>query len=169
MRLGLKSAQLKTPLGVMLTVADQKALYLLAFVDEGEWERKLRHLSQSTGLSIKQGLTDPIVAVREELEQYFAHRLTRFETPLRFVGTPFERQVWAALCQIPYGSTFTYKQVAEAVGHPTAFRAVARANASNRLALMVPCHRVVRSNGQLGGYDGGITRKVALIELEKAQ
>jgi AraC family transcriptional regulator of adaptative response/methylated-DNA-[protein]-cysteine methyltransferase len=106
-------------------------------------------------------------SARAQLEEYFAGRRTEFTLPLDLGGTPFQRLVWEQLRQIPYGSTKSYEALAKSIGRPGAPRAVGRANGDNRLAIVIPCHRIVRSDGTLGGYGGGKWRKQALLELEQ--
>lgn len=109
-----------------------------------------------------------VAAVRAELDQYFAGRLRRFSTPLDLRGTAFQLRCWRALLEIPYGQTVTYAELARRVGCPRGFRAVGMANHDNPVAIVVPCHRVVASDGTLGGYGGGLALKRALLELEGA-
>ena len=101
-----------------------------------------------------------------QLDEYFAGTRRRFDFPHRLHGTPFQEKVWAALRDIPYGETRSYKDIAEAIGHPKAFRAVGMANHANPICIAVPCHRVVGSNGSLTGYAGGVEKKRFLLELE---
>jgi methylated-DNA-[protein]-cysteine S-methyltransferase len=101
-----------------------------------------------------------------QLEAYFGGRLRRFDLPLDLGGSAFQRQVWDQLLAIPYGETRTYAEVAVAIGHPSAVRAVGSANGQNPVAIIVPCHRVVRTGGGLGGYGGGLEAKRALLDLE---
>jgi len=103
----------------------------------------------------------------DELQRHFAGTQPHIELPLDVRATAFQRRVWDALLAIPYGETRTYKQVAESIGAPTAFRAVARACATNPVAVVVPCHRVVGTDGTLTGYAGGLHRKKKLLENEK--
>ncbi|HEX3744041.1 MAG TPA: methylated-DNA--[protein]-cysteine S-methyltransferase [Bryobacteraceae bacterium] len=103
-----------------------------------------------------------------ELRAYFAGKLHTFSVPLDMQGTEFQLSVWHRLCRIPYGETRSYAQIAEAVGRPTAVRAVGAANGSNPVAIIVPCHRVIGSNGKLTGYGGGLPMKKRLLELEGA-
>jgi AraC family transcriptional regulator of adaptative response/methylated-DNA-[protein]-cysteine methyltransferase len=105
--------------------------------------------------------------LRDELRAYFAGALTQFTVPVVTPGTPFQERVWSELRRIPYGETRSYEEVARAVGTAAAQRAVGRANGSNRIAIVVPCHRVVNKNGQLGGYGGYLWRKQALLRLER--
>jgi methylated-DNA-[protein]-cysteine S-methyltransferase len=108
----------------------------------------------------------PFRAVIEQLDEYFAAGRRAFDLPLALDGTPFQQRVWAALQEIPYGRTATYGEIASGMGHPSAARAVGMANNRNPIAIIVPCHRVVGSNGALVGYGGGLDRKRPLLELE---
>ncbi|ALO11934.1 Methylated-DNA--protein-cysteine methyltransferase [Streptomyces venezuelae] len=101
-----------------------------------------------------------------QLDAYFAGELTEFDLPLHLVGTPFQLRVWEELCRIPYGETRTYGELAEALGNPTASRAVGLANGKNPVSIVVPCHRVVGAGGSLTGYGGGLDRKQRLLALE---
>lgn len=106
--------------------------------------------------------------VFRQLDEYFAGMRKAFDFPYRLQGTPFQEAVWAALRDIPYGETRSYKDIAEAIGHPKAFRAVGMANHANPIFIAVPCHRVIGASGSLVGYGGGLEMKKALLELEKA-
>ncbi|MFM2484198.1 methylated-DNA--[protein]-cysteine S-methyltransferase [Celerinatantimonas yamalensis] len=107
-----------------------------------------------------------LVAVILQLNEYLAGKRTRFTLPVVMTGTPFQRSVWQALMTIPFGETRTYQQLANAIGHPRAVRAVGAANGRNPISIIVPCHRVIGSNGKLTGYAGGVERKAALLQLE---
>ncbi len=109
----------------------------------------------------------PFPEVIDQLETYFAGERTTFDLELAAVGTPFQRSVWTALCRIAYGETASYGQIAQSIGRPGASRAVGLANGSNPICIIVPCHRVVGSNGSLTGYGGGLERKQFLLDLEK--
>lgn len=111
---------------------------------------------------------DSFSAVAEQLDAYWRGELTTFDVPLDPVGTDFQKSVWKALREIPYGTTVTYGAIADAIGKPRAVRAVGRANGSNPIAVIVPCHRVIGANGSLIGYAGGIDKKTKLLELEGA-
>jgi methylated-DNA-[protein]-cysteine S-methyltransferase len=102
-----------------------------------------------------------------ELKEYFAGQRREFDVPLTFAGTPFQRLVWAALREIPYGETMSYGELAERLGKPSAARAVGLANGKNPIGIIVPCHRVVGSNGSLTGYGGGLDRKRYLLDFEQ--
>ena len=106
--------------------------------------------------------------VLSQLGKYLRGELKRFDCPLDLRGTPFQKKVWSRLAKIPYGQTRSYKEIAEAIGHPKAFRAVGNANGSNPIPLILPCHRVIESNGGLGGFGHGIRVKKELLDLEKS-
>jgi methylated-DNA-[protein]-cysteine S-methyltransferase len=102
-----------------------------------------------------------------QLDDYFAGKRRDFDFPLEPAGTPFQRRVWEALCEIPYGETWSYLQLATRIGNPKACRAVGLANGRNPIAVVVPCHRVIGANGSLTGYGGGMDRKRLLLDLER--
>jgi methylated-DNA-[protein]-cysteine S-methyltransferase len=110
--------------------------------------------------------SEPFAAAAEQLAAYFAGRLTDFTLPLAPAGTPFQRRVWAGLQEIPYGETWSYGQLASKIGNPAAVRAVGLANGRNPIAVVIPCHRVIGSDGSLTGYGGGLDRKRFLLDLE---
>jgi len=163
----LKASWLDTPLGPMTAIADDDALYLLEFLDCRGLEREIERLKQKTKAVIIKGATPPIHSIENELSQYFKGNLVKFKTPLFLFGSLFQKQVWETLQKIPYGETRSYADIAKSIGKPTAFRAVAQANGANQLAIVIPCHRVINTNGALGGYAGGITRKEWMISHEK--
>ncbi|GAB3658612.1 methylated-DNA--[protein]-cysteine S-methyltransferase [Glycomyces tarimensis] len=113
--------------------------------------------------------TPVLQAAAEQLDAYFAGRLRRFDLPLAAAGTAFQQRVWAALCDIPYGTTVSYGDIAREIGNPAAVRAVGLANGSNPIAIVVPCHRVIGANGKLTGYAGGVWRKERLLALERGE
>jgi len=112
--------------------------------------------------------TEPFKAAADQLDAYFAGALTRFTLPLAPQGSQFQQRVWAALLEIPYGETESYGELAERIGSPGAARAVGLANGKNPIGIVIPCHRVVGSNGNLTGYGGGLERKKQLLDLELA-
>ena len=111
---------------------------------------------------------EPFAAAADQLAAYFAGRLTEFTLPVAPAGTPFQRRVWAGLQDIPYGETWSYGQLAGKIGNPAAVRAVGLANGRNPIAVVIPCHRVIGSDGSLTGYGGGLERKELLLRLEGA-
>lgn len=108
----------------------------------------------------------PFRTVRRQLEAYFEGELFKFDIPLSLTGTPFQRRVWEELRQIPYGTTISYAELARRVGNPAASRAVGSANGKNPISIIVPCHRVIASDGGLGGFGGGLDRKEWLLDHE---
>lgn len=144
-----------SPVGELTLVEEQGSLVGLYMSDQ-------RHRPAIDGRRDDQALPE----VREQLAAYFRRDLKEFDLPLRLLGTPFRQQVWQALRTIPYGQTWTYAELARAIGNPAASRAVGLANGRNPISIVVPCHRVVGSNGDLIGYGGGLARKQALLDLE---
>jgi AraC family transcriptional regulator of adaptative response/methylated-DNA-[protein]-cysteine methyltransferase len=163
----LKAAWLDTPLGPMLAMGDEEALYLLEFAERRGLEREIERLIQKEKVAIIRGTTAPIASIEAELAAYFEGTLQQFKTPLHLLGSPFQKQVWEELTRTPYGQTRSYAAQAEAMGKKSAYRAVANANGANQLAIVIPCHRIINSNGDLGGYGGGVARKQWLIDHEK--
>jgi len=159
---------LETPMGRMIAIADEAALYLLEFTDRKNMRRQFDRLRKVQGRAVLPGRTEITQQIETELTAYFKGQLTEFKTPLATSGTVFQMTTWQALLTIPHGETRSYAQLAELIGNPRAVRAVASANANNGLALIIPCHRVIGSDGGLGGYAGGLARKRDLLSLEKA-
>lgn len=156
---------LETPLGPMVAAATGQGLCLLEFAPEaGEPLARLRRFFSGP---MVESLHPHLETVREELARYFSGRLREFTVPLVYPGTPFQCLVWSELLRIPYGQTRSYQEIAAAVGRPGAVRAVGLANGQNRIAIIIPCHRVIQKNGQLGGYGGGPERKRYLLALEQ--
>jgi len=139
-----------SPLGAMTLEGTDTALCALRFGAHGEGEPNalLRRASQ-------------------ELSEYFAGKRREFDLPLSPEGTDFQKKVWRTLCDIPFGETRSYKDIAEAVGNPKGLRAVGMANNRNPIAIIIPCHRVIGKNGSLTGYGGGLDKKAYLLKLEK--
>ncbi len=156
-----------TPLGPMLAGATDDGLCLLEFTDRPMLPTELAALARLRG-PITAGTHPHLDRARSQLTEYFAGRRTAFDIPLDTPGSGFQGRVWSGLRQIPYGSTVTYADLAQETGRPGAARAVGRANGSNRVAIVVPCHRVVAAGGGLGGYGGGLDRKRQLLALESA-
>lgn len=159
---------LETPIGQMLAIGDNEALYVLEFGDYPGLEREVRRLLRTTQKICLEGDSKAINSIERELELYFKRELRDFKTPTRLIGTPFRIRVWEQLKKIPFGKTKSYRQISEELGFPKAFRAVAQANGANQLAIIIPCHRVINANGALGGYAGGLERKEWLLNHEKS-
>jgi AraC family transcriptional regulator, regulatory protein of adaptative response / methylated-DNA-[protein]-cysteine methyltransferase len=163
------AAWLRTPLGPMVAAATARGACLLEFTDRRMLEKQLEILGRRLRLAVVPGENEHLVRLREELGQYFVGRRRAFEVQLHTTGTPFQERVWQELRRIPYGETRSYVAVADALARPGAVRAVGQANGMNRIAIVLPCHRVVNANGRLGGYGGGLWRKERLLALERGQ
>jgi len=164
---GLQLALLDSPLGALVAVADHVRVHLLNFAGDRDLETNRVEASHALGLPVASGNNRVLQRLRDELNQYFQGKRRRFEVPFFTRGTEFQRRVWAELQRIPYGQTASYKDIAIAAENRAAVRAVGRANATNRLCLLIPCHRVIAQDGTLGGYGGGLWRKRFLLELER--
>jgi methylated-DNA-[protein]-cysteine S-methyltransferase len=149
-----------SPIGELLLLGDDRALYGL-YMQDGRKPVKIAPRWEKSAA--------PFAGVQAQLREYFAGKRVAFQTPLELDGTPFERRVWHALTEIPYGETVSYGEIAKRVGQPSAARAVGLANGRNPIAVIVPCHRVIGANGTLTGYGGGLERKRLLLELERGQ
>ncbi len=163
----LLAQRLETPLGTMLALADGQGLRLLEFADRRGLERELVGLRRRLKCAIVPGNNAVLADTQRQLTRYFAGESLVFDLPLAPVGSDFQRRVWSELQRIPAGRTRSYKEMATRVRLPRGHRAVARANGSNMLALVIPCHRVIRSDGDLCGYAGGVWRKQRLLEHER--
>jgi AraC family transcriptional regulator of adaptative response/methylated-DNA-[protein]-cysteine methyltransferase len=161
------TAVIDTPLGPMVAGATDAGLCLLEFTDRRMLEAQLERLGRLLKQPLVPGEHAHLTRTREELARYFAGTLKDFTVPLIFRGTDFEERVWRELVRIPYGETLSYAQLAERVGAAGGQRAVGRANGMNRISIAIPCHRVVNSDGKLGGYGGGLWRKHWLLSLER--
>jgi methylated-DNA-[protein]-cysteine S-methyltransferase len=151
-------AYLDTPVGRVLVAGDATHLRLIAF-QQGS---RVHHPQESWRHD-----PAPFAEVFRQLDDYFAGRRTSFALPLHLGGTAFQNAVWTSLQRIPYGSTITYRDLAERVGKPAAIRAAGAANGANPLPIVVPCHRVIGSNGSLTGFGGGIEAKRFLLAHEQ--
>jgi AraC family transcriptional regulator of adaptative response/methylated-DNA-[protein]-cysteine methyltransferase len=158
-----------TPLGPMLAAATDKGVGLLEFHDRRMLETQIKRLRQLLQCEITPGVNAHLEKMEDELKRYFEGTLKQFTVPLVLAGTEFQESVWNRLLEIPYGETLSYEGLARDIGRPGAQRAVGRANGDNRLAIVVPCHRVIRSDGTLCGYGGGLWRKQHLLDLECAR
>lgn len=158
---------IETPLGAMLAVGDDQGVHLLEFVDRRGLENEIIRLRKRTGGFIVPGRNAHLDAIAGEVKRYFDGGAMTFTTPLVTAGSPFDMAVWKLLQTIPPGKTWSYSQLAQKLGNPAATRAVGHANGRNCLAIAIPCHRVIRADGQLCGYGGGIWRKQWLLDHER--
>jgi methylated-DNA-[protein]-cysteine S-methyltransferase len=148
---------LESPIGELLAVGDSRTLRGL-YMQEGR-----------TAIAVRAGweaTDEPFAEARAQLAEYFAGQRRAFDLPLAMAGSPFQRRVWRALQDIPYGETISYGELARRIGVPSASRAVGVANGRNPVSVIVPCHRVIGADGSLTGYGGGLARKRLLLELE---
>ena len=162
------AATWETPVGTVVAAAVDDGICLLEFGDLARLEKQAPALRRHFLGPVVAGTHPHLTQLFSELDRYFAGTLEEFTVPLVIRGTPFEVAVWNALRAIPYGATCSYADVARAIGSPNAVRAVGSANGRNRIAIVIPCHRVVNTGGRLGGYGGGLWRKVRLLEVEGA-
>ena len=157
----------QTPLGSMCIGATSEGICLAEFSNGRALEPEFDTLRRHFQCDIVPGSNGLLEQLRTELAKYFAGELTQFQVPVVYPGSGFQQAVWDALRLIPYGESLSYEALAHRLGRPKAVRAVGTANGQNRIAILIPCHRVVNKNGQLGGYGGGLWRKKALLELER--
>jgi methylated-DNA-[protein]-cysteine S-methyltransferase len=155
----MRYQHVESPIGPLLVAGDGDGLRFLLF------ERGRKREARPDWEPDRGTLKEPI----GQLKAYFAGKLRTFDFPLAPQGTPFQQQVWRALRDIPYGETTSYGELARRIGNPNAVRAVGLANGSNPIAIIIPCHRVIGSNGSLTGYGGGLPIKKALLALERGQ
>lgn len=156
-----------TPLGALFAAARDEGVCFLEFVDRRALAAQVNALRRRVPGPLVPGDHPHLAQLRAELTRYFAGQLREFETPVHAPGSAFEERVWAELRRIPYGETRSYAELARALGRPSAVRAVAAANGRNRVAILIPCHRVIGADGTLVGYAGGVGRKERLLELEQ--
>jgi AraC family transcriptional regulator of adaptative response/methylated-DNA-[protein]-cysteine methyltransferase len=163
----LIAAWVESPLGPLVMAAQAHAICLLEFSDRRALETQFTVIRQRYQCAIVPGRNDVIEQLKHELDRYFSRKLKKFTVPLDYRGSPFQLAVWDRLLQIPYGETLSYEALARDIGAPGAQRAVGRTNGQNRIAIVIPCHRVINKGGQLGGYGGGLWRKQFLLDLER--
>ncbi|MFY0606968.1 MAG: methylated-DNA--[protein]-cysteine S-methyltransferase [Cyclobacteriaceae bacterium] len=157
-----------TPLGEMIAGTTDDGICLLEFHDRRMLPTQKERVKKYFESELIEQDHNHFVQLKKELTAYFEGTLENFEVPLTYPGSFFQKKVWESLLKIPYGATRTYAQQSEILGDPKAIRAMAKANGDNRIAIVIPCHRVIGSNGEMVGYGGKIWRKKALLELEGA-
>jgi len=157
---------LGSPLGSLILGTTSKGCCLLEFNDRHDLSNIKTRYKKRYQLDCIEGSHPTLYKLEIELKEYFNGKLRDFSIPLDLRGTPFETSVWNELQKIPYGETRSYGEIAKLLGNPSASRAVGRANGNNPVAIVVPCHRVIASNGKLHGYGGGLWRKEKLLALE---
>ncbi|MBL8858359.1 MAG: methylated-DNA--[protein]-cysteine S-methyltransferase [Planctomycetes bacterium] len=162
----ISAALVSTPIGALIAAALPDRICMLDFTDRAAILDQTAALRRWYDEPILPGTNAALEQLREELSEYFAGTRTRFDVKVAVTGTPFQEAVWNALLAIPYGETRSYEDIALSLGKPGAQRAVGKANGDNRIAVLIPCHRVVEKGGALRGYAGGLWRKQRLLELE---
>jgi AraC family transcriptional regulator of adaptative response/methylated-DNA-[protein]-cysteine methyltransferase len=163
----LLAERIDTPLGAMIAVTDDEGLRLLEFTDRRATERELSSLRKRLGTNIVPGEHPHLMAVRQQLADYFSGKNLDFDIPLAPVGSAFQLRAWKILQSIPVGETRSYSWMAKRLGDENARRAVGRANGTNMICIIIPCHRVIRADGTLCGYGGGLWRKKWLLDHER--
>jgi len=161
------TAWIESPMGPLVTAATEKGICLLEFSDRRMLDAQFTTLRKLFKSPVVPGENKHIDLLKKELKKYFEGSLKGFTVPIIYPGSPFQQKVWNELLKIPLGKTVSYEAIAKKVGTPKAQRAVGHANGLNRIAIVIPCHRVVNKNGNLGGYGGGLWRKQRLLELEQ--
>jgi AraC family transcriptional regulator, regulatory protein of adaptative response / methylated-DNA-[protein]-cysteine methyltransferase len=163
----LLAERIDTPLGAMIAVADDEGLRLLEFFDRRATERELSVLRKRLQTNVVPGKHSHLEAVRSQLADYFSGKDLKFDIPLAPVGSQFQLRAWKILQSIPVGETRSYSWMAKRLGDENARRAVGRANGTNMICIIIPCHRVIRADGTLCGYGGGLWRKKWLLDHER--
>lgn len=158
--------RIPTPLGPLVAGVTGGEVVLLEYADRRMLPTQFKRLGTALGCVFVPGEDPLLTQLTSQLEEYFEGTRKEFDVPIRSCGTDFQERVWAALLRVPTGTTCSYADIAREIGQPTAVRAVARANGDNRLAILIPCHRVIGSDGKLTGYGGGLWRKKRLLEIE---
>jgi O-6-methylguanine DNA methyltransferase len=157
-----------TPLGEMFAATSKKGIVMLCFFTPFNIEAKIQTLKNTLDAEVIPGNSEIFDVLKIQLEEYFNKKRKTFEIPFQLIGSPFQIQSWKALLDIPYGKTISYKEQAIKIQNQKAHRAVANANAQNMIAILVPCHRVISSDGKLNGYNGGVEKKEFLLKLESS-
>lgn len=148
----------KTPVGRILVAGDDAGLKFVQFREDDSAEQLIQDDWEQNERALKNAV--------QQIHAYFAGKLTSFDLPLAPEGTAFQKKVWTALCKVKFGATASYGEIAKAIGNPAACRAVGLANGRNPIAIVIPCHRIIGTNGKLVGYGGGLDRKKTLLALE---
>ena len=166
---GVFLSWLESPVGSLVAATTEEGICLLEFSDPRRLETQLSTLRRLFRAPVVPGTNRHLDRLKTELAEYFDGARRSFEVPLIFPGTPFQRRVWDLLLAIPYGETRSYEDLAVRLGQSKAARAVGHANGLNRIAIVIPCHRVIGKDGGLGGYGGGLRRKQDLLDLEQGR
>ena len=161
----LKTTKINTPIGEMIAMATDDNLVLLEFFDNENQEKDIEQVEEIYGKAVE-GENLPLKQIRVELEDYFKHPFATFKTPIELNGTDFQKQVWQAIQTIPAGATSSYSEIADKIGNENAVRAVGNALNANKITIVVPCHRILTKDLDIGGYNTGQKRKSWLLQHE---
>ena len=162
----LLCAEISTPIGSMHAVATNSELCLLEFSDRRMLNTQLKRVKKYFQAEIIAGSNSIFASLQQQIDEYFQGHRREFSLPLKTPGSEWQQRVWQQLQALPYGQTRSYQQLAKLIGQPTAVRAVAQANGANRIAIIIPCHRIIAANGNMVGYGGKVWRKRHLLDLE---
>ena len=160
------STLIHTPIGEMLACSTDKGICLLEFKERKDLNKQLKSITSYFKREIIPGNNKDLLKLQGQLNLYFDKRLESFNLSIEMAGTEFQRSVWNVLLEMPFGTTKSYMDLTKILGDPNAIRAVANANAANKIAIIIPCHRIIGSDGSLTGYAGSIWRKKHLLNLE---
>jgi len=163
----IKTTKIITPIGEMTAAATDEGICLLEFSDNKVLSSDYENIVLLFKASVKKGRNRHLRQLKKELKEYFTGKRKEFSVPIVVPGTEFQKSVWSTLLNIPYGTTMSYQEQAHILKNPGSVRAVAHANSMNRIAIIIPCHRVIGSDGKLVGYGGGLERKKWLINHER--
>jgi AraC family transcriptional regulator of adaptative response/methylated-DNA-[protein]-cysteine methyltransferase len=163
----IRTVRIASPLGELIAGATDEGVCLLEFNDTKRAVTECRDLAKLLKQPVGDGENEHLTTIIKQLEEYFSGSRKEFSIPLVTPGTDFQQEVWKKLLEIPYGTTRSYREQANALSRPDSVRAVANANGMNRISIIIPCHRVISSNGRLTGYGGGLIRKKWLLDHEK--
>lgn len=158
---------IQTPLGSMIACASDSGVCLLEFAEDGDLPGCLERIRKQLNANLFLSANIHLRQLQEELSQYFNGSNKQFSVSLDLKGTDFQKSVWRSLLRIPFGATRSYAQQSKTMGNPKGIRAIATANGKNKIAIVVPCHRVIGSDGSLTGYAGGLNRKKWLLDHER--
>jgi AraC family transcriptional regulator of adaptative response/methylated-DNA-[protein]-cysteine methyltransferase len=163
----IKTTRIETPIGEMIAGATKEGICLLEFSDRKTLSSQIEEVTGLLETTIKEGSNRHLRMLKRQLKEYFKGKRKEFSLQMLTPGTEFQQSVWKELLKIPYGSTRSYQEQADLLKNPLSVRAVAQANGVNRIAIIIPCHRVIGSDGHLVGYGGGLERKKWLLDHEK--
>ena len=163
----IKKTIIETPIGEMIAGATKEGICLLEFSDRKTLSSQIEEVTGLLETTTKEGSNRHLRMLKRQLKEYFKGKRKEFSLQMLTPGTEFQQSVWKELRKIPYGSTMSYQEQADLLKNPLSVRAVAQANGANRLAIIIPCHRVIGSDGHLVGYGGGLERKKWLLDHEK--